>query len=261
MNAKRRPLSTSLVSRIPLPTPPEHEESTTAHRGGRRRRQRRKAVASAWRAATQSADRPASPRPASQRNRSPSERPARAGQVDGADRHLVESAGAPWPSSALAARASGRHRVGVVLLFPGGMRIPLEDGSAIERRSCFSSGGGGGAVCVSANFGTQWVGARPIACRLAGFAGRRHDAFFGVVHMRWGCARCRWRLGGLLSYTEHHAFFSAPAAPVGTVGEGPLVMHSAYTEQITRKLSAAAFVRRGLGRLPAKTRSRRPGSC
>ncbi|WP_372346610.1 hypothetical protein [Streptomyces sp. KL116D] len=55
-----------------------------------------------------------------------------------------------------------------------------------------------------------------------------------------------------MSYTEHHAFFSAPAAPVGTVGEGPLVMHGAYTEQITRKLSAAAFVRRGLGRLPAR---------
>ncbi|MFE6892021.1 hypothetical protein [Streptomyces sp. NPDC057694] len=47
-----------------------------------------------------------------------------------------------------------------------------------------------------------------------------------------------------MSYTEHHAFFSAPAVPVGTVGDGPLVAHGAYTEQITRKLSAAAFVRR-----------------
>ncbi|WP_223190575.1 hypothetical protein [Streptomyces sp. TRM68416] len=47
-----------------------------------------------------------------------------------------------------------------------------------------------------------------------------------------------------MSYAEHQSVFSAPAVPLGTAGDArEVIRHGAYTEGITRRLSAAAFAR------------------
>lgn len=50
--------------------------------------------------------------------------------------------------------------------------------------------------------------------------------------------------GGELAFAEHQSAFSAPAIPLGTAdGAGEVIRHGAYTEGVTRRLSAAAFAR------------------
>lgn len=50
--------------------------------------------------------------------------------------------------------------------------------------------------------------------------------------------------GGILTYTEHQSVFSGPAVPLGVAGDTQAVIgQGVYTEGITRRLSAAAFVR------------------
>ncbi|MER7947941.1 hypothetical protein ABTY59_11215 [Streptomyces sp. NPDC096079] len=47
-----------------------------------------------------------------------------------------------------------------------------------------------------------------------------------------------------MSYAEHQSVFSAPAVPLGTAAKvGETIGHGTYTEGVTRRLSAAAFVR------------------
>ncbi|MFG2356763.1 hypothetical protein [Streptomyces sp. NPDC048521] len=47
-----------------------------------------------------------------------------------------------------------------------------------------------------------------------------------------------------MAFTEHQSVFSAPAVPLGTADvAGEVVRHGAYTEGVTRRLSAAAFAR------------------
>ncbi|MFH9003547.1 hypothetical protein ACH4E5_09930 [Streptomyces afghaniensis] len=47
-----------------------------------------------------------------------------------------------------------------------------------------------------------------------------------------------------MAFTEHQSVFSAPAVPLGTADvAGEVIRHGAYTEGITRRLSAAAFAR------------------
>ncbi|WP_217575871.1 hypothetical protein [Streptomyces sp. GbtcB7] len=47
-----------------------------------------------------------------------------------------------------------------------------------------------------------------------------------------------------MSYAEHQSVFSAPAVPLGAAADArEVIRHGAYTEGVTRRLSAAAFAR------------------